>query len=513
MIEYDTQNSLVDILIYIFYFITYGYTVFVMVSYLILGVISVYHARKYLRRNTYTDYLNILQSPEAPSVSIIAPAFNEEASIIENIRSLLSVRYPNFEVIVVNDGSRDRSLTKLIEEYQLEPVNFAVNYQIETKKIKNVYKSKNPTYNNLVVVDKENGGKSDALNAALNVSEGDYTLNIDVDCILEEDCLLKLMKPFLEEPNQNMIATGGVVRIANNCRVEKGRIVEVNVPNKLLAQFQTLEYLRSFLLGRVAWGSLDGLLLISGALGVFQKELVIKCGGYDKDTIGEDMELTVRMRRYAREKDIDYVVGFVPDPLCWTEVPESWSVLRKQRNRWTRGAVETLLSHKRLFLNPFYGKMGMISYPYWLLFEWLAPLIEAFGIILLILFSLLGVINISFLYLFIALIYGYTVAFTIATLYIEEITFFQYKKRRQLLRLVIAGLIEPIIFHPFVVYCSVTGNWDYFFEGKKAWGSMKRVGFSKPGNSDRGKRITGGKKSGSQSGPVPSNSIRTRPAT
>lgn len=506
MIEFDNQNSVVDVIIYIFYFITYGYTVFVMISYLALGLISVIQARKYLRRNSYTDYLNILQSPEAPTVSILAPAYNEEATIIENIRSLLSIRYANYEVIVVNDGSRDRSLIKLIEEYQLEPVDFAVNYALETKKVKAVYKSKNPTYNNLVVVDKENGGKSDALNAAINVSTGDYTLNIDVDCILEEDCLLKLMKPFLEETDRNMIATGGVVRIANNCKIEKGRITEINVPNKLLSQFQTLEYLRSFLLGRVAWGSLDGLLLISGALGVFQKKLVIDCGGYDDDTIGEDMELTVRMRRYAREKDIDYVVGFVPDPLCWTEVPESWAVLRKQRNRWTRGALETLLAHKRLFLNPFYGKMGMISYPYWLLFEWLAPLIEAFGIFLLVLFSLLGVINISFLYLFIALIYGYTVSFTIATLYIEEITFFQYKKRRQLLRLVLAGLLEPLLFHPFLVYCSVTGNWDYFFEGKKAWGSMKRVGFKKPTN--KGRKITNTAPPKAQ----PKNPLRNSPA-
>jgi hypothetical protein len=506
MIEFDNQNSLVDILIYVFYFVTYGYTVFVMMSYLALAILSVVEARKYLRRNSYTDYLNILQSPEAPSVSILAPAFNEEASIIENVRSLLSMRYANFEVIVVNDGSRDRSLIKLIEEYQLEVVDFAVNHALKTKKIKAVYKSKNPTYNNLVVIDKENGGKSDALNAAINISTSDYTLNIDVDCILEEDCLLKLMKPFLEETEKNMIASGGVVRIANNCRIEKGRITEINVPNKLLAQFQTLEYLRSFLLGRVAWGSLDGLLLISGALGVFRKDLVIACGGYDDDTIGEDMELTVRMRRYAREKDIDYVVGFVPDPLCWTEVPESWSVLRRQRNRWTRGALETLLAHKRLFLNPFYGKMGMISYPYWLLFEWLAPLIEAFGIIILILLSLLGVVNISFLYLFIALIYGYTVSFTIATLYIEEITFFQYKKRRQLLRLVLAGLLEPLFFHPFLVYCSVTGNWDYFFEGKKAWGSMKRVGFTKPNN--KGRKITNDPKGKTP----PKNPLRSSPA-
>lgn len=488
MTEFDSQFSLVDILIYTFYLVVYGYTIFVMSSYLILGIISTIQARKYLKRNTYTNYLNILQSPEAPSISVLAPAYNEENTIIDNVKSLLSIHYANYEVIVVNDGSRDRTLVKLIEEYQLERVNFAVNYALKTQKIKGVYKSKNPTYNNLVVVDKENGGKSDALNAALNVSSNDYTLNIDVDCILEEDCLLKLMKPFLEETDKEVIATGGVVRIANDCKVEKGRITEVNIPRKLITQFQTLEYLRSFLLGRVAWGTLDGLLLISGALGVFKKDLVVACGGYDKETIGEDMELTVRIRRYAREKNIDYKIGFVPDPLCWTEVPEDWGVLRRQRNRWARGSIETLLSHKRLFLNPFYGKIGLISYPYWLLFEWLAPIVEFVGISLLIIFALLGVVNISFLYLMIFLIYGFTVTFTIATIYIEEITFFQYKKRRQLLRLLLAGILEPFIYHPFAAFCAITGNWDYFFEGKTSWGGMKRIGFSKP--KSKGRKIT-----------------------
>lgn len=490
MTEFDTQYSIIDVLVYIFYLIVYSYTIFVMFSYLIMGFISALQARKYLKRNTYTDYLNILQSPEAPSVSILAPAYNEETTIIDNVKSLLSVHYANYEVIVVNDGSRDRTLVKMIEEYNLEKVNFAVRKDLPTQAIRGVYKSKNQAYENLVVVDKENGGKSDALNAAINVSRNDYTLNIDVDCILEEDCLLKLMKPFLEETEQEVIATGGVIRIANDCEIEKGRIIEVNVPKKLITQFQTLEYLRTFLLGRVAWGSLDGLLLISGALGVFKKDLVIACGGYDKETIGEDMELTVRMRRFAREKDIDYKIGFVPDPLCWTEVPESWSVLRKQRNRWARGSIETLLSHKRLFLNPFYGKIGLISYPYWLIFEWLAPVIEFIGISLLIIFALLGVVNVSFLYLMIILIYGFTVAFTIGTIYLEEITYFQYKKRRQLVRLLLAGILEPIVFHPFSAFCAITGNWDYFFEGKTAWGGMKRVGFSRPESSSRGTKVT-----------------------
>ncbi len=482
MNEFDTQFSFVDIIVYVFYILVYTYTIAVMGSYLFLGILSSIFARKYLRKNTFTDYLKILQSPEAPSVSILAPAYNEEHSIIENARSLLSVRYPNYEVIIINDGSRDRTLVKLIEEYEMEKVNFAIHTQLKTSKVKAVYKSKNPAHQNLIVVDKENGGKSDALNVGINVSSKDYTLNIDVDCIMEEDCLLKLMKPFLEETDVEVIATGGVVRIANNCKVERGRITEVNVPNTLIARFQTLEYLRAFLLGRVAWGSMDGLLLISGAIGVFQKKLVIDAGGYDVHTIGEDMELVVRIRRYARTHHLKYKVAFVPDPLCWTEVPESWGNLRKQRNRWARGTIETLLNHKVLFLNPFFGKIGLIAYPYWVFFEWLAPIIEFIGIILLIVFSLIGVINAPFLYLMIFIIYGFTVSFTVGTIYIEEVTYFQYKKRRQLLSLMVAGILEPILYHPYTVFCAIGGNWDYFFEGKKSWGGMKRVGFNRPGS-------------------------------
>ncbi len=481
MNEFDTQYSIVDIIIYVFYVLVYLYTVIVMGSYFILGLISSFTANNYLKKNAFTDYLKILQSPEAPSVSVLAPAFNEEHSIIENVRSLLSIQYPNYEVIIINDGSRDRTLVKMIEEYDLEQVNFAVNPKLETEKVKAVYKSKNPANQNLIVVDKENGGKSDALNVGLNVSTKDYSMNIDVDCILEQDCLLKLMKPFLEVTDVEVIATGGVVRIANDCKVERGRMIEVNVPKKLIARFQTLEYLRAFLLGRVAWGSLDGLLLISGAIGVFQKKMVIDCGGYDKTTIGEDMELVVRMRRYARKKNIEYKVAFVPDPLCWTEVPESWNTLKNQRNRWTRGTIETLLKHKGMFLNPYYGKIGLISFPYWVFFEWMAPIIEAVGLLLLAVFGLIGIISAPFLYLMIFLIYGFTVSFTIGTIYIEEMTYFRYKKRRQLFSLMIAGILEPILYHPYVVFCAVGGNWDYFFEGKKAWGGMKRIGFNRPG--------------------------------
>ena len=226
--------------------------------------------KKYLHKNSFVDYRDILNTDIAPSVSILAPAYNESATIIENIRSLLSIHYSNFEVIVVNDGSKDDSMEKCIKEYDMVPVDFSVDYKLKTKEIKGVYKSRNRAFNQLIVVDKANGGKSDALNAGINISSYDYVTCIDVDCVLEQDALLKLMKPFMDENEREVVATGGVIRIANSCVVEDGRLLEVKVPENFVARSQALEYIRAFLLGRMAWRLVDGLMLISGALGVFK---------------------------------------------------------------------------------------------------------------------------------------------------------------------------------------------------------------------------------------------------
>ena len=277
--------------------VLFVYAIIVMGSYAILALLSFLELRGYLRKNSYVDYRQILVSPNAPSVSILAPGYNEEATIVENVRSLLSIHYSNFEVIIINDGSKDRSLQTLIEHYELVKVNFALNEQIKTKPLRGIYKSKNKAYSRLTVVDKENGGKADALNIGINVSSKDLILCIDVDCIVEQDAILRMVKPFMDE-EKRVIAAGGVIRIANSCEVKDGRLIKVHMPDNLVARFQVLEYIRAFLMGRMAWSRLNGLLLISGAMGMFDKDIVIKCGGYNHNTVGEDMELIVRMRRY-----------------------------------------------------------------------------------------------------------------------------------------------------------------------------------------------------------------------
>lgn len=464
---------------FILHIFTYGillYSILLMICYVLIGAFSISETRTYLNKNSFTDYRVLASSTEAPSFSILAPAYNEASTIAENVRSLLSLHYNNLEVIIINDGSKDNSLETLIKTYDLHKVDFFVNEQLKTKPVKGVYKSLNPVYRKLIVVDKVNGGKADALNVGINVAQNDYFVCIDVDCVLEQDALLKLAKPFLENSTHRVIAAGGVVRIANSCVIEGGRLVKVNLPKQFLPRVQTLEYIRAFLLSRMAWTRLNGLLLISGAFGAFDREIVIKCGGYNHQTVGEDMELVVRMRRYMEELNERYRVSFIPDPLCWTEAPATFKILGRQRNRWTRGTIETLRFHKKMFFNPDYGLLGMLSYPYWFFFEFLAPIIEFLGTIGIIIYCFFGGINNSALLLMVGVI-SLGVLYSIFAIMMEVLTYNQYKQKKDILRLVVVALLEPIVFHPFVTWSAIMGNID-LLRKRNSWGEMTRTGFA-----------------------------------
>ncbi len=453
------------------------YALLVYASYILLAILSAYEMRFYKKKNSFVNYNTILSSPLSPSISIIAPAYNEQSTIVENIRSLVSLYYNDFEVIIVNDGSKDESMQLMIESFDLIKVDYAIDYKINCKEILGVYKSKNKAFGKLVVVDKMNGGKADALNAGINISMKDIIACIDVDCILESEALLKMVKPFLEEKTK-VIATGGVIRIANNCEIEHGRITKIRLPNNWIARMQVLEYFRAFLVGRMAWSRLNGLLLVSGALGLFDRKIVIACGGYNHDTVGEDMELVVRMRRYMADRGEDYKVVYVPDPLCWTEAPSDTKVLGRQRNRWMRGTIETMISHQNLFFNPKYKLLGMLSYPYWFFFEWMAPIIEWLGILFAIFFGLLGYISFSFFLTMLLLVFMFSYTYSSFSILYEEISYHQYKNKRDILKLFMSAIIEPFVYHELNLWWSLKGNYD-FLTGKKSWGEMTRKGFSK----------------------------------
>lgn len=452
-------------------------TLFIFGSYLLLGIFSALTLRKYLRKNSYINYNTLVLSPLSPKISIIAPAFNESKTIIDNVRTLLSLYYNNFEVILVNDGSTDNTFKKVKEAYELIKVNYYFDYRIPCERIKGVYKSKNPSYNRLTVIDKNNGGKADSLNAGINICKSDLFVSIDADSIIEPDSILKLVKPFLEEKDRKVIGTGGVIRIVNSCDVERGHIKEIRLPEQILPRLQVLEYTRAFLLGRMAWSHLDGLMLISGAMGLFDREIVIKSGGYSIKTVGEDMELVLRMRRYMAEKPEKYEVTYIPDPLCWTEVPSDAKSLMKQRTRWTRGLVESLKTHRRMFLNPRYDRLGMLGFPYWVFFEWLAPLVSFAGLVYTVILIISDSLNWPFFLLLYIFVYTFAVSLTVWSILFEEVTFHKYRKRSDVLRLLATSLVEPF-FYPMHTWFAVVGNIQAF-RGKKGWGQAKRSGFDK----------------------------------
>jgi cellulose synthase/poly-beta-1,6-N-acetylglucosamine synthase-like glycosyltransferase len=472
------MEGLFDVLKFFILNAVFIVTALIFSTYLLLTVFSAISLRKYLRKNSYVDYNAIVSSPMAPTISVIAPAYNESQTIEDNIRTLLSLYYNNFEVVVVNDGSTDNSMELMIDTYELEKVNYYFDYRLPCKRIRGVYKSKNRSFKKLTVIDKVNGGKADSLNAGLNVCRNDLVVSIDADSIMEPDALLKMVKPFLEAKDKKVIGAGGVIRIANSCEIVGGHIKKVHLPKKFLPRAQVMEYTRAFLMGRMAWSELDGLLLISGALGMFDREIVIQSGGYHTNTVGEDMELVVRMRRHMADQGIKYDVVYIPDPLCWTEVPSTIKVLARQRSRWTRGTLETLITHRKLLFNRKYGKLGMLGYPYWLMFEYLAPIIEFFGILWFIFLAITGNLNWPFFLLLLGFVYFFAVSLSVWSVLFEEMTFHKYERKRDVLRLIGTAFLEPIVYHPMVMLMSIKGNIDKIFN-RNTWGKMERKGFGK----------------------------------
>ena len=455
------------------------FTAFLVIGFALMGYFSTRNSLHYMHKNSFGSLQGIMASPLAPSITIIAPAYNEGATIVENIRSLLSLHYVNYEVMVVNDGSKDDTLEKVIKAYELELDPETKPKTNRSKPIRGIYRSKRASFSKLVVIDKENGGKSDALNAGMYLSEKDFVGCIDVDCLLQPEALLHVVKSFTQRTKKQVIAVGGVIRVANSCKIDGGKLEEIRLPENWLARFQLLEYTRSFLLGRMAWGRIDSLLIISGAFGFFDRKIATAVGGYDTGTVGEDMEIVFKMRRYMCDRNIPYTVEYIPDPLCWTEVPETTEVLLKQRDRWARGNMETLLKHKGMLFNPAYGRLGMLSYPYWLFYEWMSPILEFLGYLLIILCYFTGMLNTQFFIAITLSVYLFTVMFSIYALLWDIYTYNQYTKPRDILLLTLCALIEPFWFHPLVVWAAIRANYKKLFKIQSGWGAMTRRGFSK----------------------------------
>lgn len=442
-------------------------------SYAVQLIVATRVLRRHQAKVWQESRWRVLGSEVAPSISILAPAYNEESTISESVSALLTLRYQQLELIVVNDGSRDGTLDVLRKTFDLVPIHPIFEKRIDHRPIRALYRSR--SYANLIVADKENGGKADALNAALNLATGALVCAIDADTLIEPDALQRMIRPFLL--SDEVLAAGGTIRIANGSTVSAGRVAKAAVPPRPVPGFQIVEYLRAFLFGRLAWNSLGGNLIISGAFGLFRRSAVIAGGGYLHGTVGEDMELVVRLRRQAYETSRTPRVDFIPDPVAWTEAPEQMRVLGRQRDRWHRGLAEVLYKHRRLLFNRRYGAMGLVVFPWFVFAELLAPVVELLGVIGVIAGLALGILDVPFAILFFLVAYGFGAVLSLATVVMEEFAYHRYGAIRDRLFLILWALLENFGYRQYTVFWRIRGLLN-FLRGSKEWGSMERKGFS-----------------------------------
>ena len=418
------------------------------------------------------DFQRLMQSDALPPITILVPAYNESATIEASVTAILTLEYRNFEVIVVNDGSKDDTMGRLRHAFDLYEIPRTYPDTIPSAPVRAVYRSRART--RLMVIDKENGGKADSLNAAINASRFPLVIAVDADTLIEPDALLRLTRPFLL--GRKIAAVGGTVRVANSCTVKDGRVADARVPRRFLPGIQVVEYLRAFLFGRLGWNRLGGSLVISGAFGLFRKEYLLAIGGYRLESIVEDMDLVIRLHRYLRRQKIAYEISFIPDPVAWTEVPESGRILGRQRERWHRGLIAAVWEYRGMLFNPRYGRVGLVAVPFFALGEMLAPLIEVLGYVVTIVGLAYGVINVSFALLFLLVAWGYGMLLSLWAVALEEASFRRYRRVGDLARLLLFATLEAFGYRQRTVWWRLKA-FVTVWRRRQVWGEMTRKGF------------------------------------
>ncbi|GEM49888.1 glycosyltransferase family 2 protein [Deinococcus cellulosilyticus] len=414
--------------------------------------ISVLIASQEMVRTALGGHQNLMKSQLEQGyhrpISVLVPAFNEERTIASSVRAFLGLNYPEFEVIVINDGSSDHTLQVLLDGFQLQRSEEFPARTLPTQAVHGVYRCSR--YPNLLVIDKENGGKGDALNVGITHASKPLFCAVDADSILDAEALLRVARQFLED--DQLIAVGGTVRVMNGSQLHNDVVHEMEPPKGWLERIQVVEYTRAFLAGRSTFSVMGVLLIVSGAFGLFSRKAVLEVGGYRTDTVGEDMELVVRLHRYMRETKQKYQVRYNMDPICWTQVPTNMGMLRKQRNRWQRGLLETLWMHRAMFLNPRYGRIGLFSMPYYLLFEALAPILEVVGYVMTLVLLLTGHLNSTFALLFLVMALLYGLLISLASLGIEGFMVQRYPRFGDRLKIMLASVFEQLGYRQILVF-------------------------------------------------------------
>ena len=464
-----------------------AYSVLINTSFLLLTCLAVFDFQSYLRRRRFAAYDETFAEPLAPGISILMPAHNESAGIVESVRAMTAVRYPDFEVVVIDDGSRDDTVARMVEAFDMVPTPVVVPSDIPTRgRLLETYVSRQGSHNVLLVC-KENGGKADALNAGVNAARKPLVCMVDADSILDPDALLHVSQPFADDP-ERVLASGGVVRIANGSTIRRGRVVDVRMPSRWLPRVQVVEYLRAFMIGRSGWSRLGGLLIISGAFGLFRRDVVTELGGLSPDCIGEDAELVVRLHRWLGDNDVEGRVVFVSEPVAWTEAPETAAVLARQRRRWHRGLTEILTLHRAMILRPRYGVVGMVSLPWFVVFELLAPFVEVFGLAYLAVMLVLlagqasgwlggGLADPDMVWILLTVSVLYATVLSLVALLVEQLSYRKYRGMRDLLVSIWAALEENFGYRQLNAWWRASGAIAAWRDKPAEWGNMQRRGF------------------------------------
>jgi cellulose synthase/poly-beta-1,6-N-acetylglucosamine synthase-like glycosyltransferase len=457
-------------------FVLYGQWVFlayfvgINAGYLMQNVIASFGIRKYLQTADQYEAEAAFSALDIP-ISLVVPAYNESSSIITSVKAMLQLEYPDFELIVVNDGSKDDTLQKLIDEFGMRPFPEAYRARVDCSEVKGIYRS--TRFSNLRVVDKVNGGsKADASNAGINACRYPLVCIVDADSILQPDSLRRVVRPFLEDPTT--VAVGGTVRIANGCLVRQGFLEKVGLPRNYLALVQVVEYLRAFLFGRMGWSPINALLIISGAFGVFHKETLVEVGGFNPNAVGEDMELILRMHRKMKESARPYRITFIPDPVCWTDAPENLRDLKSQRVRWQHGLGQALMLNRSLIFNPKGGAVSWVAIPFYLVFELMGPIIEVAGYLFIIACAMLGWLSMPEALIFLALAISLGMLLSTSAIMLEELSFHIYPRTRDLMLLYTIAIVENFGFRQLTAIWRLQGLVRWLRGGKHKWETLTR---------------------------------------
>jgi cellulose synthase/poly-beta-1,6-N-acetylglucosamine synthase-like glycosyltransferase len=443
--------------------------------YMVLMLICLYTVTLHSKFASRTAVAEYLDSPVTPPVALLVPAFNEQDAVISTVVSLMQLNYPEKEIIVIDDGSTDRTLPNLIEHFQLLPMDFIYRPTLGCKSPEAFYYSHR--YPELLVISKQNGGKSDALNCGINMSRSPYFCTVDADTVIERDALVRLMAPVINS-NVNTIVSGGVVRIANGCTLENGELKNIDLPKTWIERCQIVEYIRTFMFGRPGWNSLNATFIASGAFCLLHRESAIGAGGFSTDTVTEDIDIIASLHEYMRKKKWDYRMVFTTDPVCWTEAPDSIKTLAPQRRRWQMGLVQTVMKHNKMIMSPRYGLLGMLGMPFHAYVEAIGCLVEAMGTILIPFSFLVGAMPVTLFLLIMGLAVGYGTLFSLGSVLLEEATLRRYPKARHLMILVWYAIIENFGYRQMITFIRAQGVVRYFL-GVRTWEQVAHRGITR----------------------------------